>query len=473
MLEKLAYWNVLMQLPIYIAQKNTLGGLGWEQTDKGLVFFFWVIVQNIVAIFAGGFADRFGFKRVLYISFIIVTISYFALPFHHGFLPVLVNTLLLGFGLGIFKPTVQGMIATTLERRNSSVGWGIYFMLMNFAVMIASPISSFLKSISWDTIFIGSGVVFSLNFIIGIFISEKLQTADSTQSNYLNNIKIKNHSNSFEQQFHGTHKFSNIFKESVLYLIKARIIIFMLLMTGFFIIYMQFYETLQNFIVDWSDTSSVADNLGLGDTFTVFTDRGRQIGYEWIYFLNPLFIILLVVSISWLFSKSNKLFAISLGVVLASLGLLLAGFSMSGYFTIAGVLIYTLGEMITNPKFNDVISSIAPEGHKAQFMGFINIPIAIAFAIGAISGGWIYQSFGEKAGLAARYMNEHLGILGKVELNTAFTQLGQLTGMNATELTTMLWNQYHPNLFWLIFATIGLASTIGIFVLMIRNKGKI
>nr|HPI21255.1 MFS transporter [Candidatus Kapabacteria bacterium] len=67
----LAYWALLIQLPIYIAQKDMAGGLQWEQTTKGIIFFWWAIVQNLVPIFAGGFADRYGRKNFLLVSIVL------------------------------------------------------------------------------------------------------------------------------------------------------------------------------------------------------------------------------------------------------------------------------------------------------------------------------------------------------------------------------------------------------------------
>ena len=47
MIEKLAYWIVLLQMPVYIAQKNAEGGLLWGQETKGIIFFWWAAVQNL------------------------------------------------------------------------------------------------------------------------------------------------------------------------------------------------------------------------------------------------------------------------------------------------------------------------------------------------------------------------------------------------------------------------------------------
>ena len=38
MIEKLAYWCVLVQMPVYIAQKDAVGALHWDQATKGIKY---------------------------------------------------------------------------------------------------------------------------------------------------------------------------------------------------------------------------------------------------------------------------------------------------------------------------------------------------------------------------------------------------------------------------------------------------
>ncbi|MGA2296785.1 MAG: MFS transporter, partial [FCB group bacterium] len=115
MLEKLAYWCVLLQMPIYIAQKDIPGGLHWEQMSKGIIFFWWALVQNIVPIFSGGFADKYGRKKVMMLAFIIIAIGYLLLGTQKDYNIFLCGTIILGFGSGLFKPALQGAVAKTLD----------------------------------------------------------------------------------------------------------------------------------------------------------------------------------------------------------------------------------------------------------------------------------------------------------------------------------------------------------------------
>ena len=112
-------------------------------------------------------------KISLMLAFIIIAIGYFLLGTQKDYYLFLCGTIILGFGSGLFKPALQGAVAKTLDNKNSSVGWGIYFMLLNFAVFFGPPLSKFLKEISWGAVFIGSAVIILLNFILIFFLKEE------------------------------------------------------------------------------------------------------------------------------------------------------------------------------------------------------------------------------------------------------------------------------------------------------------
>ena len=76
MLERLAYYGVRVVIPIYIAQADEIGGLHFSQSDKGLIFMLWALVQAGVPVFSGGFADRYGYKRTIAVSIALKVVGY-------------------------------------------------------------------------------------------------------------------------------------------------------------------------------------------------------------------------------------------------------------------------------------------------------------------------------------------------------------------------------------------------------------
>jgi len=100
MLERLAYYGVRVVIPIYIAQADEIGGLHFSQTDKGIIFLWWAVVQSLTPMFSGGFADRYGYKKTIAVSIAIKAIGYILMATQREFYPFLFGCCVLAFGIG-------------------------------------------------------------------------------------------------------------------------------------------------------------------------------------------------------------------------------------------------------------------------------------------------------------------------------------------------------------------------------------
>lgn len=473
MFERLAYYGVRVVIPIYIAQADEVGGLLFTQTEKGFIFLWWALVQSLVPVFSGGFADRYGYKRTIAFSITIKIIGYLMMATQREFLPFLLGCCVLAAGTAIFKPGVQGTLVRTLNDKNSSIGWGTFYMLVNIGGFLGPPLAHFLYGFSWPTVFYGCAVIVSINYLM-LFTYKEVPAGGDQSGGIMKVVKITLRNIAF----------------------RPRLTIFIIIMSGFWLMFMQLFDMLPNFIVDWVDTSNIVASLGLPSWMTVNTDRGIMITQEWLINANGGLIILCVVLISWLVSRMRRVHSIMFGIALSSVGLILAGYSMAGYFCIMGILCFSVGEMMASPKMNEYLGVIAPEGEKALYMGYANIPLAIGWAYGSFLGGTIYDSQGDKANLAIRYMIDELGLnfgagwdalaqlqstLGEkigaslkfiAESNgmiqdiarpEAMERLQQVLSINAAEATNLLWNTYTPHTLWYPFAAIGFGSAVGIF----------
>ena len=195
-------------------------------------------------------------------------------------------------------------------------------------------------------------------------------------------------------------------------MMKPRLVVFILIMSGFWLMFNQLFDMLPNFIVDWVDSSNIVAALHLPSFMTVDTTRGTQIAQEWMINVNAGLIILLVVYISFLVARMRRVHSILIGITISSIGLVLAGFTTAGVLCIIGIMCFSVGEMLSSPKMNDYLGVIAPEGQKALYMGYANIPLAIGWFYGSLRGGQVYDQMGDKANLAIRYLAENAGVTG-------------------------------------------------------------
>lgn len=439
MIERLSYWIVVLQMPIYIAQKDVDGGLGWTHIEKGIIYFWWAIVQNLSPLFFGTLADKYGQKRIMFASFFIVIIGFISMGTISSFFPFLFSTLLLGLGLGMFKPAIQGAISNELNSQNSASGWGTYVLLVNLSVFLAPPIAIYLKGIDWTWLFYGSALIFSLNFLVLLFVKQ-------TRYNLIKNkIDVKNY-----------------FK----ILFQPQIITFLILISGFTILYMQFYETLPNYIYDWIDTVAFAKKYNLPKFLLSDYGNGLSISFEWLYNINTGLIVLFVLPLSIITKKLPIIKTISLGMLIASVGLALSGLVFEASIVILGFVVYTFGEMIVNPKLTEYMSSISETDKKSTYLSFLSLSWTIGLAGGGLIGGYLYHHFGDKANLAQRYLNEVLNIKHNNPA-TSLEILTQKTGLSSSDLTHLLADKYNPGTFWIIFILVGILASLG---MLIYNK---
>ena len=439
MMERLAYYGVRVVIPIYIAQADEIGGLHFTQIEKGTIFMWWAIVQSLTPMLSGGFADRYGYKKTIVFSITIKIIGYLLLATQRSFYPFLFGAMTLAFGTATFKPAIQGSLVQTLTEKNSSVGWGAFYMLVNIGGFLGPPLAHFLYGISWPAVFYGCAVVVSLNYFM--LLTYKEIPAGGDQSG--NPLTIL------------TMTLKNI--------IQPRLGVFILIMSGFWLMFMQLFDMLPNFIVDWVDSSMIVSALNLPSFMTTETTRGVMMTQEWMININSGLIVLFVLLVSWLVSRMRRVSSIFFGIVISSFGLVLAGFTMIGWMVLLGIAFFSVGEMMASPKMNEYLGVIAPAGQKGLYMGYANIPLAVGWGYGSLMGGQVYDKMGDKANLALRYMAENLSITEEMSRPQAFDRLLSELNINAIEATQLLWQTYHPYKLWYQFALVGLASAIGIF----------
>ncbi|MFQ5499028.1 MAG: MFS transporter [Candidatus Zixiibacteriota bacterium] len=448
MFERLAYYGVRVVIPIYIAQADEIGGLHFSQTDKGIIFLWWALFQSLPPMISGGFADRYGFKKTIAVSVAIKVIGYILMATQREFYPFLFGCCTLALGTAIFKPGVQGTMCQALTTRNSSVGWGTFYMLVNIGGFLGPPVAHFLYGISWPAVFFGCAAIVSLNFLM-LFTYTDPSSGGKQDGDPL-----------------------TVLVDTIRNIFNLRLIVFILIMSGFWLMFMQLFDMLPNFIVDWVDSSALVRDLNLPEwMLQQNSTRAPQLAQEWMININPGLIILAVVLISWMVSKMRRVHSILIGITVASVGLIAAGFTSSGYFCLLGILIFSVGEMLSSPKMNDYLGVIAPNGKKGLYMGYANIPQGIGWGIGSLFAGHVYDTMGDKANLALDYLSQQYH-LTDITRPDAMNKLVELTGMSHQEATNMLWDNYHPYELWYQFAAIGIVSAVamGFYGRWVRDR---
>lgn len=458
MFERFAYYGTRQVVGLYIAQADDPGGLHFTQDQKGTIFAWWAVVQSLIPMLSGGFSDRYGYKKTIAISTVTTMTGYALMGTQRSFSGFMAGCLVLAFGTAIFKPGIQGTLAQTMSKRNSSVGWGLFYWLVNVGSFLGPMYAAFMRARGWNWVFFGSVTVISFN--LPMLLTYKEVDSGADKSKKLGRVVIDTLANFF---------------------LNPRLMTVVVLFSGFWMLLYQLWDLMPNFYTDWVDSLSfVKSNEGWLPKAWVFVKdpRGPQLKQEIALGLNAFLVVCFVIPMSYAVARLRVMTSITIGVLIATTGTVVYGTSPSLYVVALGILCFSLGEMLTGPKKTEFFSLIAPPGKKALYLGYVNIPIAIGQTAGAKIAAWQYGTHGEKATLALRYMVEqklvpfgswdgdptHLPDVTGIERKVAFTKLVEMLGKDANEVNQILWTTYRPYQVWYPFVVIGFCSLAGIIV---------
>ncbi|MEI6679723.1 MAG: MFS transporter [Mariniphaga sp.] len=454
LIERWAWYGFYILFALYLTNSTDEGALGFTQTQKGLIMGIGTAFLYLLPILTGALSDRIGYRKTLFIAYTIYTIVFLMIPLFKSFAAVFVIYLLLAVGAALFKPIISATVAKTTDEESSSIGFGIFYMMVNIGAFIGPFVTGFVRKFSWDYVFYSSAAVIAVNFIlVTFFYKEPIQQE-----------RNGNPQPTFFKQIH--HIFNNIGKA----LSDWRFSLFLVIISGFWTMYLQFYMTLPVFIDQWVNTSVVYDFL-----IRYFPWLAHQLGTaegtipaEYIMNIDAFYIILFQIVISSIAMRYKPLSAMITGILIASVGLGLSLATQNGLFIIVALLIFSIGEMSSSPKITEYIGRIAPSDKTALYMGCSFIPLAIGNIFAGIVSGNVYQNISDKITLTQKEVIARgidLPAIGeKITKNEYFRNAAIKMNMSSDQLTQYLWYKYEPSKFWFIVTGIGVTASAILFI---------
>ncbi len=172
--ERWAWYGFFMLFANYLTGSSDLGGLEFSQAQKGVIMGFGTGILYFLPVITGSIADRYGYKKVLTLAFIL-------LPMFDTFTGVFIMYLYLALGAALFKPIISATIAKTTTDETSSIGFGIFYMMVNIGAFFGPMVTLLFKNSSYDLVFYISAGIVSLNFILLLFYKEpdRIKSSDS------------------------------------------------------------------------------------------------------------------------------------------------------------------------------------------------------------------------------------------------------------------------------------------------------
>ncbi len=460
LVERFAYYGVRTVLPVFMVLAISAGGPELTHVQKGTIYAVWALVQSFVPIFSGAYADRYGYKLNIAASTILKITGYLVMGYcivlaeglagqplaearrAHADLTYeifFVGAMFLALGTAIFKPGVQGLIAVNMPDKSSSLGWGLFYQMVNVGGFVGPLIAGYLRVLAWEHVFVTCAVAIALNFVPLFFFAEPARAKKDERS------------------------VVELAGDALRGLLEPRLFYFSMAFAGFWLMFYQLFDILPNFIDDWIDTRGAAGALqSVLPSGWVPVVNGGNLTQEWVINLNAGLISLFAFLVGYWTGKVRALLAIVVGIAVSAVGIYGLGLSRTGWFVLGAIAVFSVGEMMASPTKMRYLSSIAPPGRKGQYMGYVNMTVGIGWSIGSVVAGQWYEEGGDKINLARRYLVEHLheprAAVAEIERGDVLARFMERADLDAWGARELLWDTYDPSAMWLRFALIGLGS---------------
>ncbi len=358
--ERLSYYGAFSSLAVYLQEKLNFST---EQTGTltgifgGMVWF--------LAIFGGAVADRLGFRRALSIAYLILAGAYFLIgsvgaswlaPIRSAVpLGLFVGVILIlpALGISLVKPCVVGTTARASKENVRSIGYSIYYTMVNIGSAAGPYIAGYAhKHLGLEPVFrISALSVFAMFFFVLLFFREPKRAENEPAPSL-----------------------SRTVKNFLVVLGNPRFMLFLLIFTGYWIVFWQQYISLPGYVHAYIDPNA---------------------SVEWILATDAVAVIALTLLVNYLTRRIPAFRAIILGTLITSLSWLVVAVHPTVTACYVAIFVLAIGEIVHQPRYYEYISRLAPPGQQGTYMGFAFLPLGLGSLLGGWFGGRVMHHYAE------------------------------------------------------------------------------
>jgi dipeptide/tripeptide permease len=360
--ERLAYYGTFAVLAIYLTEQ-----MHFSKQVSGSIMGTFGFVVWFLPVLGGTLADRFGFRRALMFAYLVMTVGYFLLgslsaPWMQGLRAavgdkaLVMGVLLIpALGPAVVKPCVAGTTARASKENVRSIGYSIYYTIVNIGGTIG-PIAAWFvrKRMGWgvENVFKVSALsVFLMFFVTLFFFHEPARSGDERVTSV-----------------------AGALKNMVTVLGNFRFVLFLLIFSSFYVIFWQGFISAPIFFRSYVNPNANVDLVQSVESIAIICFQ---------------------ILISYLTRKIPTFSALTLGLVISSVAWLVLVFMPTTPGLALAFVILAMGEMIQSARYYEYISRLAPPGQQGLYMGYAFLPVAIGSMIAGTLGGFLLHEFGE------------------------------------------------------------------------------
>jgi dipeptide/tripeptide permease len=361
--ERSAYYAVFIVITLYLSRVVGFNDI-WSAWIGGM----FSAGMYFLPPFTGAFADKIGFRKAIILAFSLLTIGYFtlgALPYKTTVLPALV---ILMFGGSFIKSIITGTVAKNTTEDTRARGFSIFYGMVNVGSFLGKTFAFPLR-LQWG--------LESINYYAAVMTFIALVTVIL----FYRTISTQGEGKSFAEVWAGFIRVAT----------NTRLIVLIIIVTGFWIIQQQMYATMPKYVLR-----------------TV----GEHASPEWIANVNPFIVMTCVLFITQLMRHTQAITSMTVGMFLMPISALCmaagaliqtsAGNSIPiGFFTahpitvmmIVGITIQGIAECFISPRYLEFFSLQAPKGEEGLYLGFSHLHSFLSSLIGFGLSGYLLTAY--------------------------------------------------------------------------------
>lgn len=357
--ERLAFYGSKAILAVFLADK-----VGLTNEAGTLAGIFTGVIYFLPPV-AGVFVDKYGFRKTLMACFFIFAIGYFLIglagmemgrDLANAVGPkayVLFALIFTAIGGSLIKPCIVGTVANTSRPDAKSLGFSIYYTLVNFGGAVGPLLAlSIRKQLGIEFVLVMSAITSAL-MLLGTFLFFK-------EPEPVDGIA--------EQR-----TFRRVFSDMLLVFRNLKFMSFLVIFSGFWLMFWHIFYLVPFYGTDVLDFKN----------------------FELLETIDAVCIIVLTIPVTALVRRFKPITAMTLGFIIASLSWIIMGSFLTLTATVIAISFFALGEATQSPRYYEYVSNLAPRGQVGTFMGFAFLPVAIgAFGAGPIAD-WLRLNYME------------------------------------------------------------------------------
>lgn len=423
LLERLAYYAVFIVITLYLSNV-----WGFSDVEAGVISGTFSAFLYLLPTFAGAYADKIGFRSAIILAFALLTLGYGGL----GLLPTMLESaglvnyemtttfsglessylrwsivpvlILIVLGGSFIKAVISGTVARETTSETRARGYAVFYMMVNIGAFTGKTVVDPLRKSMGD-----QGLVY-LNF----FSAAMTLLALVAVFFFYKSAKTEGQGKSFAEIGRGMWKV----------LTNARLMILILIISGFWMIQSQMYATMPKYVI-------------------------RLIGEDaspgWYANVNPLIVFVLVNFITSFMKKRTAITSMTIGMLIIPLSaLVMAGGTLVGtdyimglhpvaFMMIVGIAMQAVAECFISPRFLEYFSLQSPKGEEGLYLGFSHLHSFFSYLF----------AFGLSGFLLEKYLPDPRGFASP-EAYAAATQ--------------------NAHYIWFVFVGIGLVSAVALLI---------